>query len=466
MKYLNNTKMLGCYCIALILSLISCNSESNKSKVLPKQSFVYQPFENVRIEPQTYQIDPNKDNVIKLENGTRINIEANTLVDKDNRPIKDSVFVKYSEFHNAEDILLSGIPMEYDSAGNKYIFESAGMFDINAVSANNDPIYIKEGKSINVQMASYKSDNNYSFYYLDTIKKNWEYKGIAQASENLEKQNKLKENNERQKQIETEQKKLFNPTAYSSEDEIINFDIDYSIFKELKCFQAIVWRHVKSKESLDQVNQKLIYKEKWENISLNRSLEEGIYELELKKKDKKIKMLIEPLLRGNDLKKAKKIFQEKYNTYANIAVQIQNERARVEKEADLLRSFDVNKFGIHNWDRYIKDDDVFFVKANFKFDNDYANAENITIYQIIKNKNTVIKYNNYYKSRFMYTLNDESKLIAILPDNKIAFLSDNDIRSLMSLRTKNDTTILNITLKSKDIKLESNAELSNLLNNI
>src|SRR5690242_3550896 len=43
--------------------------------------------------------------------GTNIQIPANALVDKDGFPVTGDVQLLYREFHHAEDILLSGIPM-------------------------------------------------------------------------------------------------------------------------------------------------------------------------------------------------------------------------------------------------------------------------------------------------------------------------------------------------------------------
>lgn len=42
------------------------------------------------------------------------------------------VKITYREFADPIDFFVSGIPMEYDSAGRKYNFESSGMCEINA----------------------------------------------------------------------------------------------------------------------------------------------------------------------------------------------------------------------------------------------------------------------------------------------------------------------------------------------
>jgi len=64
--------------------------------------------------------------------------------------------------------------MAYDSAGKTYNLETAGMFDIRG-SQNGEPVYIKPEKNLEVELASATSEQRFNQYYLDTLKRNWEY---------------------------------------------------------------------------------------------------------------------------------------------------------------------------------------------------------------------------------------------------------------------------------------------------
>jgi WD40 repeat protein len=102
----------------------------------------------------------------KLPNGTKIQVPQDAFVDKNNKPIVGNVDLEYREFHNAAQILASGIPMTYDSAGVTHQFESAGMFEIRGFQ-DNEPIFIAKNKGINVDMASFVKGDDFRFYYLD-----------------------------------------------------------------------------------------------------------------------------------------------------------------------------------------------------------------------------------------------------------------------------------------------------------
>ena len=78
-------------------------------------------------------------------------------------------------FHDQIDCLFSGIPMNYDSAGIIRPFESAGMFEVLAFEDDSIPVYLKDGKTLNVNLFSNNDENKFNVYYLDTVAKKWLY---------------------------------------------------------------------------------------------------------------------------------------------------------------------------------------------------------------------------------------------------------------------------------------------------
>lgn len=66
--------------------------------------------------------------------------------------------------------------MEFDSAGQTYDFESAGMMDIRG-SLNGEEIFFAPNKSLDIEMASSKFGNDYNTYVLNDSTGEWKYVG-------------------------------------------------------------------------------------------------------------------------------------------------------------------------------------------------------------------------------------------------------------------------------------------------
>lgn len=165
--------------------LTSQNSPSKKNSIasntkienmedsnLVKNQKINPPFPDKLIFEE-YKIDPNKNNQLVTNNGTLISIPAHSFVDSSGNSVTQNVTIKFKDYHNPVDIFLSGIPMEYDSAGINYTFESAGMFQIFA-EKDGEKLYLDNGKSIDLEFSS-KSEIISNIYYYDTISNNWNY---------------------------------------------------------------------------------------------------------------------------------------------------------------------------------------------------------------------------------------------------------------------------------------------------
>ncbi|EAY30711.1 WD-40 repeat protein [Microscilla marina ATCC 23134] len=126
------------------------------------------PFINQSINVQFDELDVSNEEAktIKLEDGTIINIPAYSFVDKKGKPIKGKVKIEYRELHNTADIIASGIPLEQDSLGVTNNLETAGMFEIRGKKGK-EPVYIAQGKNIDIQFASRHDGNGFNHYYLE-----------------------------------------------------------------------------------------------------------------------------------------------------------------------------------------------------------------------------------------------------------------------------------------------------------
>ncbi|HRG89782.1 MAG TPA: hypothetical protein PLW44_12230, partial [Chitinophagales bacterium] len=90
-------------------------------------AFIQPPIAAADIKPNTYIIDAGQDSNLTCNSGSKIHIPANAFTDENGKPVNGKVELHYREFHNVSDVFLAGIPMTYDSAGEQFHFETAGM---------------------------------------------------------------------------------------------------------------------------------------------------------------------------------------------------------------------------------------------------------------------------------------------------------------------------------------------------
>lgn len=141
-------------------------------------SLITPPLPQLTIKPVVYNVSADQGGEIVYASGTKINIPAGALTDAQGNPVTGNVSLSYREFQNPIDILLSGIPMTYDSGGTVNQFETAGMFELYA-SQGDKELFVKPGAKIDVQLASPDAAPSFNFYALNESSKNWDYIGKA-----------------------------------------------------------------------------------------------------------------------------------------------------------------------------------------------------------------------------------------------------------------------------------------------
>ncbi len=118
---------------------------------------------------------------------------------------------------------------------------------------------------------------------------------------------------------------------------------------------------------------------------------------------------------------------EKINQYYTFrAKQIAKERNRQKEELKILRSFKINEFGIYNWDKIINQSNTLRFTADFKF-NVPIEYSNITIFLVTEiNGPAVFNFRKDSWGNFYMNPDAPNKLLAVLPDNKVAIFDDFD----------------------------------------
>ena len=87
------------------------------------------PIKGVDVDRNSYRLAANKNHTVYYESGTQIYIPENAFVDAEGNVVKGDVDFHYREFRDPIEMLVSGIPMTYDSGEVRNDFESAGMFE-------------------------------------------------------------------------------------------------------------------------------------------------------------------------------------------------------------------------------------------------------------------------------------------------------------------------------------------------
>ena len=78
--------------------------------------------------------------------------------------ISTSVDLKFRMFSNPLEIYLAGIPMNFTNEnGEELVFESAGMFKINA-SNNGKAVLVNPNSKIKVDAVSFSDDPKFNLY--------------------------------------------------------------------------------------------------------------------------------------------------------------------------------------------------------------------------------------------------------------------------------------------------------------
>lgn len=212
------------------LLLTQCTSGSMKTT-----AFVSPPFKTFSFPSEKITVDAVKGGVVKMTNGTTIEVPAMAFVDAQGKPIETPVTIVYEHYESTAEVIASGIPMNYDSAGTTINFETAGMFKLNATTANNTEVQIAPGKTLQVNMASNVEGNQFNFYSFDEEKGNWVYEGRTDSKPNSAKQELLK--------TIPECEEPATPQAARKNSPVFDLSVDYNLYPELKAFsEQTLWQ--------------------------------------------------------------------------------------------------------------------------------------------------------------------------------------------------------------------------------
>ncbi|MBS1617946.1 MAG: hypothetical protein JST76_05485 [Bacteroidetes bacterium] len=309
-------------------------------KPAPK-SYIAPPVAQADITRDSFIVDADSVTDLTYSSGSRLHVPAGAFRTAEGQDVSGKVTLRYREFHDQKDIFLSGIPMVYDSAGQQYVFESAGMMEITAWQ-NGKELAANPEKPIEVQMVSNTAEDRYNTYFLDTTEKRWVnlnktnlmavpavpvvaadstvvatriYRDMEGEEESdvttnptlQQSQQELKKASTAVREIEKEK-----PMPIAKADKAktkFHIVVDANEFPEIAMYQNIRFQ-VKDELNFDKNSAKT----EWEDVRLKKL--NGIdYQIEFVKGNRKMEVVATPVVEDKDLAAAQKIYDSKFALY-------------------------------------------------------------------------------------------------------------------------------------------------------
>ena len=417
--------MSACYLVTILLiTFISCKStiQSNKNRIKPPVAARDIPF-------QAFEFNADSGIVIHTETGTFIAIEAGSLADSSGNPVNGKVELKVREFHDAQSIYAAGIPMDVD--GKNYL-KSAGMLEIRAFQDNRQ-LGFQNGKSAQVQLASYQNPSGYRLYYFEDDNQ-WQVKDSFQTVSNKRKYDGLIN---------------LNGNDSAGQDEFAYFDfatnLEYAEY--LKPYKKIEWRVKKSDIDEGFLQAMRI---NWDEVKVIPPQVKGdsytlIFSLEWETEDEK-KIIKTYSCKATPVKSGtrKLIGDMKSRDAASAAIfiKMEEEKRMLQKQSDLLNSFRISRMGIWNVDILMKIDNRIKKAVQFDFQKDLKNdVENLQFYLLFKRNNAVMSYAKQTWKEVVFDSDDEMTIMIVLPGGQTVKVDADQI----SQKIKSNDKVINFT---------------------
>lgn len=436
------------FLLFILFGMSACNLSNDSLKNL---GAVDPPIPELAKAYTLFEIDPSKENVLEIPSGTKITIQANSLVNEAGDLVSGNVTIKYREYHDAVDVLLSGIPMDYQAQGNKRTMQTAGMFDL-AGAQKDQAVFIKEDAGIQVDFASFEAGTDYNFFALDQ-EEGWEFVDYVAPKPNEGRVALEKEVNSLSRKLKSKNKKsfVFNyeailDVAYNNNWEKIKNNRNNKSLKRktekygLESYESRVYQVVKYKGNSYPADM-MVWNNKgkrWPSWARTKrcqielkSIKGSLYEATVKKNDSdevfvgRIELVV-PLkyifkyTPDQWANNSKNIFQQISKSEEKLRLELEEKRKRMEQQAEVIRSFEIAGFGIYNYDKLLKEEDRIDIIADFKL-KDFEALDWVIC--LPKDGKTVIKYPKSDWNKVSLLPNNAAQFVTILPDKSVGIYS-------------------------------------------
>jgi hypothetical protein len=449
--------------VAVVLTVLKKEDKQNPvaetASAVTAPAYVLPPLPEKNIACMIAHISSTDGAELSYPNGSKISIPANAFVNANGKTVSDSVEIRYREFHDPLDIFLSGIPMTYDSAGTAYTLESAGMIEISAFDKG-ETLNLNKEKAIKISMVSTNNEGRFNLYELDTIRKNWVYKGKDKIEEPVDPKPVVHTNVVKNEPQPAEPVELLTKPVLSDPQKF-SFKITYDAvtFPELKAYNNVMF------QVTDDHFKPAYFKINWDKISLYSGEGKGDYIVKLKKKDTTISVTAVPVFDASNYSKALAKFEAQHHTATK-----QRDQKELEKKEKLqavnkelagynrnntrtvannmvtainrtYRTFFINRLGIHNCDFPLPPNPIIQLASTMIDEGKTIGKFTYsTIFIVEKGKNTVFRFSkgepircNFQASNLIWTVTDK---------NDIAFFKQADLAKIAGTKEEQLTPVV------------------------
>ncbi len=416
---------------------------SSNSQIVSSKRRVAPPIKGLIIKNHSYNVSSTSGGTFTHLNGTKVTFPANAFVDENGNVVSGNVNIQYREFRNQVDFFLSGIPMQYDSAGQTYQFESAGMMEITGF-INGKTVYLAKDKKVKVEFASKESGVKYNLYRFDTLAGNWNYLGKDKLTPVKKDSSIITNPNVNpfwEEHIPSPPSEPIKPVKVDLTKNRFTVAIDPKEFPEMQAYENMIFM-------VDEKTQKFDvkwYNVTWESIKLSYGNGLNKYKLALAKGNEVIMLDVYPALDEKSyaiaLEKYNKEFADyskklgEYNAYldfksrqiitANYVQGNPTNQATANKLVNLIHVFEVSEFGIYNTDCPSSYPQGGIIVLNFKDDGKTYTEQFANLFLVDRNKKALYNY-HYAQSLAGFHFNPKSSnIIWAVKDGKL-FYADND----------------------------------------
>lgn len=295
--------------IVLITFFVGCNQNDKREIVAnaSKVNFIQPPIKNADVPFKEYTVNAEKGDTIFHKSGSIVLFPSNSFLDKEGNIIKGDVKVVYREFKTPIDFFLSGIPMNYDSLGKQYQFESSGMCEILAFK-DNKPVFVNPKNKPEIHLVSQNKSTEHNLYFLDTIQQKWVTKGKS-IVDDLSK--KVKSKTIAINAAFSEIIEPIKPEKATNKKPIIKIAIDPASFKELLVYDNLQFQLEPTETAFNPKDTA----GNWTDVELIKTNNKGIYRVKFSNQTRSVSYLAKPVLEGKDYDKALKLFEQKNRDY-------------------------------------------------------------------------------------------------------------------------------------------------------
>lgn len=510
--------------------------ELSTKDYLASMPYINPPFKNVQAAFVNSSIDGYKGGEYVYESGSKLVVPPSAFVDEQGQPVGGNINIRFREFHDYVDFFISGIPMEYDSAGTRYQLESAGMIEIYA-EQDGKRLNVAPDKEIAVELvsevavpASRKGKTpSYNVYQLDVENRNWVYNGKDQVElleEDLSSiindgdESLYNEHQSEIAKIETKASKAIaqieasipkpsapiRPKRAGQNAQVFNFEFNDNqivygnevsedakqgvaeaqaqLNRMRQDYSNVMWQVAPNNPEFNKEAAAAI---QWDDMTI-RPINKTDYEVTLINGENTMKVLVNPVLTGEEYDKAMDTFNKEYQAYeaavADRQVQLKaqkdalkasiaEERALATKSFEeqlatyrakgqtyaatqtiikqkLINRFRVSNLGIWNCDRPLP---PFMARVRAEFvdhqENQYLHH---TAYLVNKTTNTISRFSTSKGNDVVFDTSSDNILWLVTKQNKLAVFRPEAFKRIN--QDKDDYTfvldVVNKAIQSED----------------